>query len=551
MYRLEESLAYCEAALRVRPHYPGALTNRGNTLRRLRREEEALASFETALAIDPAFTLAWHSQGLVLRARGQLEAAKHCFEQALRTGESCDEALGGLREARRIVGDWTDDEALAQQILSAVNAGRRASLPFLFLALTDQAELQRSCARLDLASRAGSGGSSTAVLPYGHDRVRLGYLSGDFRDHAVAFLMAGVFEQHDRERFEIYGLSLRPPDPSPYGVRIGAAVDQFVDLSGLGDAEAAERIRSLEIDILIDLAGYTEDARPSLHAHRAAPLQVSYLGYPGTFGSNDVDYLIADAYLIPEQQRPHYSEQIVYLPECFQANDDRRARLPTPSRAECGLPEDALVLCCFNNTYKIGPSFFDIWMRLLRAVPRSVLWLVAANDLTVHNLRREATARHVDPERLHFARTLPYPQHLARLGCADLFLDTLPFNGGTTVSDALWSALPVLTVSGEAFAARMAGSLLQAIGLPELIARDLCDYEQLALQLLLDPERLRALRTRLAVQAQRSPLFDTTRFTRHLEAAFRLMLERQRLALPPTHLSVEPLALERPSEPSL
>ena len=542
MHRLEEALRYCEAALRLRPRYPGALTNRGNTLARLHRGDAALASFEAALTIDPAFSLAWHSRGLVLKDQGQLEGAMECFERALRGSDDCDEALGGLREVCRQIGDWSDDDALAQRLCDAVRSDRRATLPFLLLAVTDQPQLQQACARLHLALESATPSASLApAKPYEHDRVRVGYLSADFRDHPVAFLMAGVLEQHDRERFHISALSLRAPDGSSYAVRIGSAVDQFIDLSTLSDAEAAERIRSLEIDLLIDLAGYTQGARPGLHAYRAAPLQVSYLGYPGTLGSPDVDYLIADAYLIPEAQRPHYSEQIVYLPECFQANDDRRVRLPRSSRAECGLPEDALVLCCFNNTYKIGPTFFEIWMRLLQAVPHSLLWLVATHELTVRNLRREAAARGIDPERLHFAPALPYGQHLARLGCADLFLDTLPFNGGTTVSDALWSGLPVLTVSGEAFAARMAGSLLHSIGLSELIARDLPHYEALALELLHDPERLRSLRAQLCSAAGHCALFNTARFTRHLERAFQLMLERQRLGLPPAHLSVEPL----------
>jgi predicted O-linked N-acetylglucosamine transferase (SPINDLY family) len=353
----------------------------------------------------------------------------------------------------------------------------------------------------------------------------------------VAYLMSGVLERHDRGAFELYALSLRPADESPYGRRIRSAVDRFIDLSALSDEQAAELIRTLEIDILVDLVGYTQGARSGILSRRPAPIQVNYLGFPGTLAAPYIDYLLADEYLIPEQQQPHYSEQIVYLPECFQANDDRRF-LPQsiPSRGELGLPEQALVLCCFNNTYKINPTLFSLWMRLLHSVPESVLWLLAGSPLIERNLRAEAAARGIDPARLLFAPRLPYEQHLARLAAADLFLDTLPFNGGTTVSDALWVGLPVLSCSGEALAARMGGSLLRAIGLSELIAADLPHYEQLALELLSSRERLASLRERLIAQRSASPLFNTARFTRHLEQALLAMHHALELQRPPAHV---------------
>lgn len=377
--------------------------------------------------------------------------------------------------------------------------------------------------------------------PYGHERLRVGYLSGDLRDHAVAYLISGVIEQHDRKGFEPYALSLRPPDQSRYGQRIASSVTEFLDLSRSSDAQAASLIRAREIDILIDLSGYTQGSRSAILAHRPAPLQVNYLGFPATMGAPYIDYLIADEYLIPEASRLHYAEQIVYLPECFQANDDRRAFPTTTSRAQLGLPEEGLILCCFNNSYKINPTIFSIWMRLLQRHEHCYLWLVAGSDLVQQNLRREASARAVAPQRLLFAPRVPYEQHLARLGAADLFLDTLPFNGGTTVSDALWAGLPVLSCSGEALASRMAGSLLRTVALSELIACDLSDYERRADQLIGSPAELSGLRARLLASRHSSPLFNTERFTRHLEQALIAMHENFRSQRPTQHLFIPPL----------
>jgi predicted O-linked N-acetylglucosamine transferase (SPINDLY family) len=545
MNRLQESLAYCEAALRLQPRYAGALTNRGSALLRLDRRAESEASFREALAANATFALAWQGLGLVHAANGKLEECVQCFEHTLRLDPDAEFALGFLQYARRMSCDWRDDMGTSDELLRLVRDGHRTVAPFVMLFITDCSRLQLRCARIQVEYDAGS----IAAPPDSHERhahetIRVGYMSSDFRSHPIAFLLAGVLERHDRQRFQTLALSLRPADPEPYGQRIARGVDRFLDLSSLTDAEAAEQIRALEVDILVDLGGHTDGARNAILARRPAPIQVNYLGYPGTLGATYVDYLIADDYVVPEALRPHYAERIVYLPDCFQANDDQRPRpAEAPSRAELGLPENATVLCCFNNSYKITPDFFSIWMRLLQASPGTVLWLAAFHEPVERNLRREAAARGIDPQRLIFAPVRPYDAHLARLGHADLFLDTLPFNGGTTVSDALWATLPVLTVSGEAFAARMGGSLLRAVGLPELIAESIEHYEQLALELLRTPERLTALRERLSDPRSRSALFDTQRFTRHLECAYTQMIERYRLGLPPTHLRIEP---ERP-----
>jgi predicted O-linked N-acetylglucosamine transferase (SPINDLY family) len=340
-------------------------------------------------------------------------------------------------------------------------------------------------------------------------------------------LLVGVFEAHDRTRFETIAISLRPSDESAMRRRVVAAFDRFIDATRMRDVEVSALMRELEVDIAVDLTGYTGDNRTDIFAQRPAPVQVNYLGFPGGMGAEYIDYILADAFVIPDAARPHYAEQVVHLPHCFQANDDQREIAEfTPSRAEAGLPETGFVFCAFNNVYKLNPPMFDIWMRLLRAVPDSVLWLAADAPNVRKNLAAEAMRRGVEPERLVFSPRIAYPEHLARMRLADLFLDTLPFNAGTTASDALWAGLPVLTCAGEAFAARMAGSLLNAVGLPELITHDLAEYEALALELATSPARLAEIKTRLAANRLSAPLFDTKLFCRNLESAYQQMWEK-------------------------
>jgi predicted O-linked N-acetylglucosamine transferase (SPINDLY family) len=365
----------------------------------------------------------------------------------------------------------------------------------------------------------------------------VGYFSADFREHAVATLMAGVFEAHDRERFEVSGFSFGPDTGDPMRRRLEGAFERFTDVRQRSDAEIAQLARQLEIDIAVDLGGFTADGRPRIFALRAAPLQVSYLGYVGTMAAPYMDYLIADATLIPQAAQRHYAEKIVYLPS-YQANDCKRVIAGRHfSRAELGLPATGMVYCCFNANYKITPRSFDSWMRILQATPGSVLFLYAGSAAVVENLRREALCRGVAAERLIFGDKLPFAQYLARYRTADLFLDTLPYNAGTTASDALWAGLPVLTCAGEALAARMGASVLQALGLPELITESLPQYERLAIELGQDRERLQALRQKLAANRGRAALFDTALFTRHLESAYSTMYQRYLANRAPEHLS--------------
>lgn len=556
--RHEEALAAFDRALALAPGFTDAHNNTGNVLRELGRPEAALDSYARVLELDPTYAEALSNSGNALRDLGRYEeavrsydralqalpdspdvlanraaalsdsmrydAAAQCLERLLKIAPFYDYALGNLLQSSLHLCAWRQYESLVERALSAVEEGRRVIHPFTMMAVSSSAAAQLHVAELHAASTSVEVYAATARS--GSRKLKIAYVSGDFREHVLSFLMAGVFEQHDRSQFETVALSFRPPEPSPTGRRVEAAFDRFENVSGRNDREIAAFMRKLEIDIAVDLMGYTHGARPGVFAHRGAPVQVNYLGYPGTMGAPFMDYILADEFIIPPGSRQYYSEAVVYLPDCFQANDDRCTVGPKPGWEEIGLPESAPVFCCFNSNYKLNPPVFGIWMRLLREVPDSVLWLFADRESTQENLRREAAARGVDEKRLVFAARIPYAQHLGRLGLADLFLDTAPYNAGATASDALRVGVPVLTCAGEVMASRMAGSLLTAVGLPELITHDLEDYERKALELTREPQQLRALRGRLAENLPRSALFDTRRFCRHLEAAYRSMHER-------------------------
>jgi predicted O-linked N-acetylglucosamine transferase (SPINDLY family) len=377
---------------------------------------------------------------------------------------------------------------------------------------------------------------------YAHDRIRVAYLSADFRQHPMAYSMAGVFDAHDRSRFKTIAISFGPDSQDPVRRRLETAFDCFRDVRTMVDRDIARLLRELEVDIAVDLMGYTNNSRPGVLAFRPAPVQVNYIGFAGTLGAEYIDYLIADRFVVPEVAQASYAEQVVYLPDTYWPTDDRvEVGEPGLGRAESGLPEDGFVFCCFNQNYKIAPPVFEVWMNLLRQVDGSVLWLVRDNADAERNLRQQAEDRGIVPQRLVFAPRVSIEEYLARFRLADLFLDTLPFNAHTTAADALWAGLPLVTCPGSSFAARVAGSLLTAVGLPELITTSLPEYEALALSLAREPERLTGIRAKLVRNRGTFPLFDTNRFTRHIESAYRTMWERYQQGEPPAGFAVAPL----------
>jgi predicted O-linked N-acetylglucosamine transferase (SPINDLY family) len=421
--------------------------------------------------------------------------------------------------------------------------GRKVCPPFALLAVDSTPAEQLAAARTWSADRYPlARGACRHGTPHDRGRLRVAYMSGEYRAHATSFLIAGLFETHDRARFEVIGVSSGASDDSDMRRRIEGAFDGFLDVSTLSDDEAARILREKEIDILVDLNGYFGTVRAGIPARRPAPVQVNYLGFPGTSGTPYMDYILADRWVIPDNQQRFYSEKVVYLPDCYQANDARRAIAPqAPGRADAGLAESAFVFCCFNNTHKITPGWFGVWMEILRGVEGSVLWLLEANETVAQNLRREAGQRGVAAERIVFAPRKPLSEHLARHRLADLFLDTLPHNAHTTASDALWAGLPVLTCAGAAFAGRVAASLLDAVGLGDMIARSRDDYIAAAVRLAKAPEALRDIRERLAAQRLTHPLFDTARFTRHIESAYDTMWQRYKKGRQPAGFAVERL----------
>jgi predicted O-linked N-acetylglucosamine transferase (SPINDLY family) len=532
-----------ESYLALKPDDARAWSRCGNALQKERRRSEALACFDKAVALSPTdYSTLLNRANLLFELERFDEAARDY--QAVRNGDSTapDYVTGYMMLCRLHGCDWNDLDSERQRIAELVEAERFVLDPIGNIMLFDEPEKQTAFARVWATQK-----YRAAPVPlwrgevYRHDKIRVAYLSADFRTHATAMLMAGVFEAHDRTRFETTAISFSADDKSPMRARLEKGFDKFIDVRSMGDADVAERLRDAETDIVIDLKGYTQEGRPGILAYRPAPVQAQYLGYPGTMAADYVDYVIADRTVIPEEHHRFFTEQVVYLPDTYQCNDSKRAIAPrAPSRFEVGLPENGLVFCCFNNNHKILPQMFDVWMRLLRQVNGSVLWLLQDNASVVRNLSREAKARGVAPERLIFARRCPPPDHLARQRLADLFLDTLPYNAHTTCSDALWAGLPVLTMLGGSFAGRVAASLLSAIGLPELITRSLDEYEALALKLASDRASLAAIKEKLARHRETHPLFDTARFTRNLEAAYVMMHERYQRGEQPQTFAVTP-----------
>ena len=524
--RLGEALQSYERALALNPDYADAFNNRAAALFGLRRFSESLADSDRALALSPGFADAHYNRGNALFELNRPQEALGCFEQALALDPRHPNALSGLANAAMTIGDWERTAELADRLKADVLAGTSRIQPFVLMGYHDDNDLQLRCSR-NFVRQAGPGivAPLSTGQAYGHDKIRLAYLSADFHEHVTASLLVEMFERHDRARFEITAISFGPDDGSAMRARLIKAFDRFHDARQQSDRQVAELLRQREIDIAVDLGGYTSGARPWVLAHRPAPVQVKYMGFPGTSGSGFIDYIIADETVAPPDQHEFFSEKIAALPDTLWVTDRQRAIAEPPTREAARLPEQAFVFCCFNHNWKITPPLFDIWMRLLDQVKGSVLWLLEGNAAVRANLCKQAQARGISEDRLVFASRTTPDKHLARHRLADLFLDTLPYNAHTTASDALWMGLPLITAPGTAFPARVAASILKAANLPELIAPDLAEYEKLALRLARDSHALAAIREKLAAKDS-MPLFDTARFTRNLEAAYTDMLDK-------------------------
>jgi protein O-GlcNAc transferase len=570
--RFGEALTDCDKALVLDGAHKAALHNRASALSGLGRYPEALAAFDKtlgagesaeswngrgavevalkniagalrdfdkALARDPGNIPALVNRALGLSKSKRYEEAAAAAERTLALRPGHAPAMRELLHARLRCCDWRKGQDERAAIEAMLTRGERAAHPFDLLAISDSEALHLTTSRLCAAEEYPEQPALWRGERYAHEKIRIGYLSTDFRRHAVGFLIVGALEHHDRTRFEIHGFSIGSDDGSPIRKRILSTFDHFSDLRLMTDREAASLIREAEIDILVDLNAYTGDARSGIMAYRPAPVQVNYLGYPGTMGAPYIDYIVADRIVIPEIQRVHFSENVVYLPHCYQANDDKREVSDKNfTRAQFGLPEKGFVFCSLSSSYKFATPMFNVWMRLLAQVEGSVLWLLEDNEAATINLRREAEARGINASRIVFAPQLPTDEHLARQRLADLFLDTLPYNAHTTASDALWMGLPVITCKGASFSGCVAASILLAAGLPELVTESLEDYEALALKLARDPAALAAVRTKIAGLKGNCPLFDTAGFTRDLESAYEEMMARSRRGENPLSFAV-------------
>lgn len=541
--QLDAALASYDRAIAVDPGNADAYLNRGTAFYEQRKFDAAIADYNRAVAISPNFAAAYYNRANVLRCVKNYEAAAESYDTARSMDPSIRFLPGDCREARMHLCDWHEFEADVARITTGVERGEAVCNPFCAQVLSESARLQRKAAEIWAREICPPDASLPTIRKLAsHEKIRIGYFSADFRIHPVPALAAEMIETHDRSRFDVTAFSFGPDTGDEMRKRMERAFERFIDVRDKSDQQIALLARHMELDIAVDLGGFTEDSRANIFALRAAPIQVSYLGYLGTMGAEYIDYLIADRTIIPVESRPHYGEKIIYLPS-YQANDSKRRIADRVfAREELGLPRTGFVFCCFNANYKIIPATFDGWMRILGRVEGSVLFLYAHNRAASINLRKEARSRGIDPERLVFGERLAIPEYLARYRAADLFLDTLPYNAGTTASDALWAGLPVLTRVGEAFASRMAASLLNAIDLPELITYTQRQYEDLAVQLATDPLRLARIKQRLAEKRLTASLFDTPRFTRHLEAAFTELYRRYQSDLPKEDLHVDQAA---------
>jgi len=541
LHRLEEAIVSFDRALLLNSNSAHAHNNRGNALKGLKRFEEAVLSYNQSIAIMPNNALAYNHRGTALQELKRFDQAIHSFETALSLNPDINYLLGSLLDAKMFICNWSDFDHHLGLLSQKINNHDKVSVPFPVLALVDSLAIQLLCSQTFAKEEYPLKGELGAIPRRARDnKIRIGYYSADYRSHAVAFLIAELFELHDQNRFELIAFSHGPDDKSAIRSRISQAFDQFIDVTKLSDQAIAQLSRQMDIDIAVDLGGYTTKSRTNIFAYRAAPIQVNYLGYPGTMGAPYMDYLVADRTLIPALSEPYYVEKIVYLPNTYQVNDRKRVISDKQfTRQELGLPEDAFVFCCFNNNYKITPETFSSWMRILKAVEGSVLWLFEDNRWASANLRKEAQKQGIDPKRLIFAPRMALPEHLARHRQADLFIDTLPYNAHTTASDALWAGLPVLTLIGQSFAARVAASLLNAIDLPELITHTREEYEALAIELASHPHKLATIKQKLAENRLTTPLFDAPLFTKHLEAAYTQMMERYWAELAPEYIEVK------------
>ena len=537
---IDKALASYERAIQINSNYAEAHSNRGIALRELKRLEEAIVSYDRAIEINPNLAEAYSNLGSALKDLKRLDEALANYKKALELKPDHEYLLGEKLHTKMHICDWQDFETNIAKLLLLISEGKKSSSSFPVLALTDLLTIHRKVSEIWVNDKYPPN-LSLGIIPKNlrKEKIRIGYYSADFREHPVSYLTVEFFELHNKNQFELIAFYSGAPDSSYIQKRVSSSFDKFINIRHKCDKEIAELSRVMGVDIAVDLTGATSNERVGIFAYRAAPIQLSYIGYLGTMGAEYYDYLIADKTIIPVINQDYYTEKIVYLPN-YQVNDSNRLISDKVfEKVELNLPINGFVFCCFNKNYKIVPSTFDGWMRILKAVPDSILFLYGSNKWAEANLKIEAEKRGVSQTRIVFGNRIEKSEYIARYKVVDLFLDTLPYNAGTTASDALWAGLPVLTCMGESFASRVAASLLNAIELPELITTTQAEYEAKAIELGNNPAKLKAIKDKLERNRLTTALFDTPRFTKHIEAAFTQMYERYQADLPPDHIYIE------------
>ncbi len=544
MRRCEEALIRYERAIEIKPSFAEAWCSLGDALTNLQRYEDALISYKRAIEIRPNYAEAWCGQAFTLNELGLLDEALRHYQQAFEIEPDLDFLFGTLIHAQMKICDWTALDSKLCDLRRRIELGQKAATPFSILGLFDSPALQHRAAEIYANARYSSSNPTCEIRrPRSQSKIHVGYFSMDFDFHPVTYLMADVFKSHNRSDFVIYAFSYGHHFRDMTRNFLKDSFDEFIDIHDLSDLKIIELTRSLDIHIAVDLGGYTKGARTQIFSDRVAPIQVGYLGYPGTLGASFMDYFIGDRVTVTESNYHYFSEKIIYMPHQFQSNPlERPVPVRRNRRADFSLPADAFVFCCFNTSWKITPSTFSCWMQILQGVPDAILWLYADNQWVKENLLARANDHGVSSDRLVFSTRIPPEDYLAQYLQADLFLDTLPYNGGTTVSDALWMGCPVLTLLGQSFAGRMAASLMTGVGLSRLIAHSAEEYIAIATRLAVDPEDLRELKRRLLHSKRASSLFDTLQFTRNLETSYKVIHARHLANLAPDHidLSEEP-----------
>jgi predicted O-linked N-acetylglucosamine transferase (SPINDLY family) len=539
--RYEEAIIHYDKALSLKPDYAEVWSNKGNSLYKLKRYDEAIAHYDRTLSLKFDYAEGWSSKGYVLHELTRYDEAITHFDKALSLKPDIDWINGDLLFTKMKSGSWSDLSGSLEEISKRVMLGEKVTSPFIMLALNDNASLHQQASEIFARNKYPENPILGPIPKHPKkEKIRIGYFSADFKNHAVSILTAELFELHDKDRFEITAFSFGVDDKSPIRSRLSQAFSQFIDVRGMSDLDIAKLSRELRVDIAVDLSGYTSDNRTGIFSYRAAPIQVNWLGYPGTIGANFIDYIVADKTIIPAQSEQFYAEKVVSLPDTYIVDDSKRlASSKVFTRAELGLPENVFVFCCFNNDYKFNPQVLDAWARILLQAKNSVVWISENNQSFKSNITAEFNQRGIDSSRVIFAQRQDLmADHLARYALADLFLDTCPYNAHTTALDSLKAGIPVLTLMGQSFASRVAASLLRAIGLPELIANTWEEYEALAIELAMSPQKLAQMKSRLADNRMTTPLFNTPLFTKNLETAYSKMYERYQADLPVDHISI-------------